>query len=244
MDVLWFRAARATGDDEETLGRFDPGRVFIRINRGDYWQCAYVIAKGSFEAVKANGVDAFKADAARLIELPIERLERLKSFDDVSLLSVAVDRLERWWRPGSWRSATPPTRCRRSAASASISRCRTRSPPPIASPRLCWRERSATRSGRRRKPAIVSHPSHSVRAGQSAEQHHRPDARRGTPIKTPFAFASCRASRLCVNCSAGSSAWACAPSTCKPRKPQPQGEVSQPACKPGSVWPAALRLPT
>jgi 2-polyprenyl-6-methoxyphenol hydroxylase-like FAD-dependent oxidoreductase len=100
MDVLWFRAERIASDDDETLGRFDPGRIFIRINRGDYWQCAYVIAKGSFDAVKAKGVDAFKADAARLMETPIERLDNLKSFSDVSLLSVAVDRLERWWKSG------------------------------------------------------------------------------------------------------------------------------------------------
>jgi 2-polyprenyl-6-methoxyphenol hydroxylase-like FAD-dependent oxidoreductase len=100
MDVVWFRAGRSASDDDETLGRFDPGRIFIRINRGDYWQCAYVIAKGSFDAVKAKGIDAFKADAARLIETPVERLDALKSFDDVSLLSVAVERLEHWWRPG------------------------------------------------------------------------------------------------------------------------------------------------
>ncbi len=100
MDVLWFRVARGESDDEETTGRFEPGRVFIRIHRGAYWQCAYVIAKGTFAAVKAEGLDAFKADAARLMELPVSRLGEIKSFDDVSLLSVAVDRLERWRRPG------------------------------------------------------------------------------------------------------------------------------------------------
>jgi 2-polyprenyl-6-methoxyphenol hydroxylase-like FAD-dependent oxidoreductase len=100
MDVLWFRAPRAEGDEEETSGRFDPGRIFIRLNRGDYWQCAYVIAKGSFDAVKARGFDAFKADSARLLGVPVERLNNLAGFDDVKLLSVAVDRLERWRRPG------------------------------------------------------------------------------------------------------------------------------------------------
>jgi len=100
MDVLWFRVARSDGDGDETIGRFDQGRVFIRINRGAYWQCAYVIAKGSFEALKAKGLDAFKADAARLMQLPVERLSEIASFDDVKLLSVAVDRLERWRRPG------------------------------------------------------------------------------------------------------------------------------------------------
>jgi 2-polyprenyl-6-methoxyphenol hydroxylase-like FAD-dependent oxidoreductase len=100
MDVLWFRAPRAPGDEEETSGRFDPGRIFIRLNRGDYWQCAYVIAKGSFDAVKARGFDAFKADSARLLGVPVARLNNLAGFDDVKLLSVAVDRLQRWRRPG------------------------------------------------------------------------------------------------------------------------------------------------
>ncbi len=100
MDVLWFRVPRNESDGDETIGRFDLGRVYIRINRGAYWQCAYVIAKGSFEALKARGLDAFKADVARLMQMPIERLNEIASFDDVKLLSVAVDRLERWRRPG------------------------------------------------------------------------------------------------------------------------------------------------
>ena len=100
MDVLWFGIARAPGDDPETLGRFDAGRIFIRINRGDYWQCGYVIAKGGFEAVKARGIEAFRADVARLIDLPVARLAALASFDEVKLLTVAIDRLARWWRPG------------------------------------------------------------------------------------------------------------------------------------------------
>jgi len=100
MDVLWFRFAREDGDGAETVGRFDAGSVFIRINRGDYWQCGYVIAKGSLEALRARGLEAFKGNVARLTQLPIERFSNLASFDDVKLLSVAVDRLERWRRPG------------------------------------------------------------------------------------------------------------------------------------------------
>jgi 2-polyprenyl-6-methoxyphenol hydroxylase-like FAD-dependent oxidoreductase len=100
MDVLWFRTPRSLEDGDETAGRFDPGRIFIRLNRGDYWQCAYVIAKDSFDAVQAKGLAAFQADAARLLGVPVERLNCLKSFDDVKLLSVAVDRLERWRRSG------------------------------------------------------------------------------------------------------------------------------------------------
>jgi 2-polyprenyl-6-methoxyphenol hydroxylase-like FAD-dependent oxidoreductase len=100
MDVLWFRIARSESDGDETIGRFDLGRIFIRINRGAYWQCAYVIAKDSFGALQARGLEAFKADAARLAQLPVERLSDIASFEDVKLLSVAVDRLERWRRPG------------------------------------------------------------------------------------------------------------------------------------------------
>jgi 2-polyprenyl-6-methoxyphenol hydroxylase-like FAD-dependent oxidoreductase len=100
MDVLWFRVRRQPGDDAETTGRFDAGRIFVRINRGDYWQCGYVIAKGGFDAVKARGLDVFRADVARLIELPVERLGSIAGFDDVKLLTVTVDRLARWHRPG------------------------------------------------------------------------------------------------------------------------------------------------
>jgi 2-polyprenyl-6-methoxyphenol hydroxylase-like FAD-dependent oxidoreductase len=100
MDVLWFRVPRQDSDGADITGRFDAGSIFIRINRGAYWQCGYVIAKGAIDALHARGLPAFKADAARLIGLPIARLAEIASFDDVKLLSVAVDRLERWRRPG------------------------------------------------------------------------------------------------------------------------------------------------
>jgi 2-polyprenyl-6-methoxyphenol hydroxylase-like FAD-dependent oxidoreductase len=100
MDVLWFRVPRQDSDGADITGRFDAGSVFIRINRGAYWQCGYVIAKGAIDALHARGLPAFKADAARLMGLPIARLAEIASFDDVKLLSVAVDRLERWRRPG------------------------------------------------------------------------------------------------------------------------------------------------
>jgi 2-polyprenyl-6-methoxyphenol hydroxylase-like FAD-dependent oxidoreductase len=100
MDVLWFRVPRQESDGADITGRFDTGSIFIRINRGAYWQCGYVIAKGAIDALHARGLPAFKADAARLMGLPIARLAEIASFDDVKLLSVAVDRLERWRRPG------------------------------------------------------------------------------------------------------------------------------------------------
>lgn len=100
IDVLWFRLSRSVGDSDQTGGRFDLGRLFIRINRGDYWQCAMVIPKGSGEAVRARGIEAFRAEVAALGPFSAERMMELESFDDVALLDVRVDRLKRWWRPG------------------------------------------------------------------------------------------------------------------------------------------------
>lgn len=100
IDVLWFRLPRKPEDTEESAGRFDPGRLMVRIYRGDYWQCAYVIPKGAAEAVRARGIEAFRSDVGALLPFEAERAEALASFDDVSLLSVSVDRLKRWWRPG------------------------------------------------------------------------------------------------------------------------------------------------
>jgi 2-polyprenyl-6-methoxyphenol hydroxylase-like FAD-dependent oxidoreductase len=100
MDVLWFRVPRREEDGDDTVGRFTSGRILIRINRGDYWQCGYVIAKGEFDSVKANGLEAFRDNVAALMALPRPRLQSITSFEEVKLLSVSVDRLERWHRPG------------------------------------------------------------------------------------------------------------------------------------------------
>jgi len=100
MDVLWFRLSRREGDGTDPAGRFDAGRIFIMINRGDHWQCGYVIAKGSIAAIHARGLDAFRADVGRLAPILADRVNEIASFHDVSLLSVAVDRLPVWHRPG------------------------------------------------------------------------------------------------------------------------------------------------
>jgi 2-polyprenyl-6-methoxyphenol hydroxylase-like FAD-dependent oxidoreductase len=100
IDVLWFRLSRKDTDTDQTGGRFDQGRLFIRIYRGDYWQCAYVIAKGSADKVHARGIEAFQEDVAKLVPFEAARANELTSFDDISLLSVSVDRLKQWWRPG------------------------------------------------------------------------------------------------------------------------------------------------
>jgi 2-polyprenyl-6-methoxyphenol hydroxylase-like FAD-dependent oxidoreductase len=100
MDVLWFRLSRSAGDTEDTMGRFDAGRIFITINRGDYWQCGFVIPKGSLELIREHGLPAFQAEVARLAPMLENRVVELADWDAIKLLTVRVDRLDRWYRPG------------------------------------------------------------------------------------------------------------------------------------------------
>ena len=100
MDVLWFRLARSPDDPVTTMGRFDAGRIFIMINRGEYWQCGYVIAKGRFEQMRRQGLETFREEIGRLALLPSDRIGKLRTWDDVKLLTVRVDRLLEWHRPG------------------------------------------------------------------------------------------------------------------------------------------------
>jgi len=100
MDVLWFRLSERASDGSETLGRFQAGRIFIMLNRGDYWQCAFVIPKGGFEALRAQGIEAFRKEIAALNPALSDRVGEIASWDDVKLLTVRVDRLKRWYRQG------------------------------------------------------------------------------------------------------------------------------------------------
>lgn len=100
IDVLWMRLPMATGDPPESGGRIDTGHFLAMIHRGSYWQCAYVIPKGGIAAVQARGLDAFRAELAAFTPLFADRVHTLQSWDDIKLLSVTVDRLERWWKPG------------------------------------------------------------------------------------------------------------------------------------------------
>jgi 2-polyprenyl-6-methoxyphenol hydroxylase-like FAD-dependent oxidoreductase len=100
MDVLWFRLTHKESDDAETFGHFEAGAMMIMLNRGDYWQCAYVIPKGGIDGIKAEGLDAFRKRVLFMSPFLTDRVEELKTFDDIKLLSVAVDRLRQWWRPG------------------------------------------------------------------------------------------------------------------------------------------------
>jgi 2-polyprenyl-6-methoxyphenol hydroxylase-like FAD-dependent oxidoreductase len=100
MDVLWFRVSRHASDPAQTFGRVEPGRMMIMLNRNSYWQCAYLIRKGGDAAVRAAGVEAFRADVLGVSPFLGERLREVESWDQVKLLTVTVDRLRRWHRPG------------------------------------------------------------------------------------------------------------------------------------------------
>jgi 2-polyprenyl-6-methoxyphenol hydroxylase-like FAD-dependent oxidoreductase len=100
IDVLWFSIRRGDDTVEQTLGRLDAGRFMITIDRGDYWQCAYVIRKGAADALKAGPLAAFKQAVVAAAPYLAAGIDGLAGWDDVKLLSVAVDRLERWSLPG------------------------------------------------------------------------------------------------------------------------------------------------
>jgi 2-polyprenyl-6-methoxyphenol hydroxylase-like FAD-dependent oxidoreductase len=98
MDVLWFRLGHESGEPEMVLGRVEAGQMMVMLDRRDYWQCALIIRKGGFDDVKAQGLDAFRARVAKLAKR--DGANDIKSWDDVKLLTVVVDRLERWHQPG------------------------------------------------------------------------------------------------------------------------------------------------
>jgi 2-polyprenyl-6-methoxyphenol hydroxylase-like FAD-dependent oxidoreductase len=100
MDVLWMRLSRRPGDGDETLGRIEAGHLFVMLNRGDYWQCAFVIPKGGIDDIKRQGLPALRDAIVTLAPEMHDRVAELRSWDNVKLLTVAVDRLPRWYRPG------------------------------------------------------------------------------------------------------------------------------------------------
>uniref|UniRef100_UPI0015F0D6FD FAD-dependent oxidoreductase n=1 Tax=Pseudonocardia pini TaxID=2758030 RepID=UPI0015F0D6FD len=100
MDVEWFRLPRAEEDPVGGMGRFTKGHFAVMIDRGDYWQCAYLIRKGGDAGLRALGIDTLRSRMARLIPLTADRVGTLTSWDQVSMLDVRLDRLRRWFRPG------------------------------------------------------------------------------------------------------------------------------------------------
>jgi 2-polyprenyl-6-methoxyphenol hydroxylase-like FAD-dependent oxidoreductase len=100
MDVLWFRLSMRGGEAEQSLGYVDDGKFMVLLDRGDYWQCGFLIEKGGFEDFKARGLEAFRADIVKLVPFLRESVEEITDWDQVKLLSVAVDRLRRWYKDG------------------------------------------------------------------------------------------------------------------------------------------------
>jgi 2-polyprenyl-6-methoxyphenol hydroxylase-like FAD-dependent oxidoreductase len=100
IDVLWFRLSRKPADPQTSMGRFDTGAALVLINRRDYWQCGYVIPKGAADDVRSAGLPAFRATLARLLPWVASRVAEIADWEQVKLLTVQIDRLKQWWRPG------------------------------------------------------------------------------------------------------------------------------------------------
>lgn len=100
IDVLWFRMSRPLSDPEETMARIGAGRFLVMLNRHDYWQCAFVIHKGGDAELRAKGIENFRQEVGRLAPFARDRVQELNDWDKIKLLTVTIDRLEEWTRPG------------------------------------------------------------------------------------------------------------------------------------------------
>lgn len=100
IDVLWFRVGKAQGATDGVFARLRTGQMMVTLDRDEYWQCAYVIAKNGIDQVKARGLDHFRANVAEMAPILREHIDDVRSWDDVKLLSVKIDRLRRWALPG------------------------------------------------------------------------------------------------------------------------------------------------
>ncbi|HTB96211.1 MAG TPA: FAD-dependent oxidoreductase [Terracidiphilus sp.] len=100
IDVLWFRISRNAGDPAQVLGNINYGRALILIDRADYFQAGLIIAKGSYDTLRARGLDAFRADLLQIAPWLGDRVHELKDWDQVKILTVQINRLRRWHLPG------------------------------------------------------------------------------------------------------------------------------------------------
>ncbi|MDE1156859.1 MAG: FAD-dependent oxidoreductase [Neorhizobium sp.] len=99
-EVVWMKLSKQAGDPNEAMGHAGPRQGFVLIDRGDYWQCGYVVRGTTFADIREKGIAAFRAMVADVSPLPRARAEEIATFDDTSLLTVRIDRLTQWWRPG------------------------------------------------------------------------------------------------------------------------------------------------
>lgn len=100
MDVLWMGVPKLPSDPHQVIGRFDRGKIMVMLDRGDYWQCGYVIPKGGFAEIQQKGLDELRANIAEMAPFLAGRVNELREWSDIKLLTVKVDRLRKWWRPG------------------------------------------------------------------------------------------------------------------------------------------------
>ena len=100
IDVLWTRVSKRAGDPPQTLGYFDFGRLCALLDRGGHWQCGIVVRSGELEVLRMRGIEALRAEIARVAPFVKDRTDEIESWDDVKHLAVRIDRLTRWWRPG------------------------------------------------------------------------------------------------------------------------------------------------
>jgi 2-polyprenyl-6-methoxyphenol hydroxylase-like FAD-dependent oxidoreductase len=100
IDALWLRLSKRAGDPTQAFGYVERGHIFVMFDRGDYWQCAFVIHKGGFDDLKQRGIDAFRDTLASIVPLLRDRVGELRDWNDIKLLTVLVDRLRQWHRPG------------------------------------------------------------------------------------------------------------------------------------------------
>ena len=100
IDVLWFRVGKSSGATDGVFARVQSGQMMVTLDRGDYWQCAYVIAKGRIDEIKARGLETFRSNVASMAPILRDHIADIKGWDDVKLLTVAIDRLTQWARPG------------------------------------------------------------------------------------------------------------------------------------------------
>src|SRR5207247_1210682 len=100
IDVLWMRLSKRSTDPVQTLGHLEGGHVFVMLDRGDYWQCAFVIPKGGYEALRQEGLPSFRAAIAALVPSLSDRVDELSDCSHIKLLTVTIDRLRQWSRSG------------------------------------------------------------------------------------------------------------------------------------------------
>src|SRR6266851_4679298 len=100
IDVLWMRLTRKPADPPQSLGYFNFGRALVLLNRDEYWRCGLVIRKGEFDEIRAKGMPRFRQDVARIAPFLADRVDEIQDWSQIKLLTVRVDRLRQWWRPG------------------------------------------------------------------------------------------------------------------------------------------------